>query len=363
MASETAIDEGNCLAYAARDSSGVLSPFKFNRRAVGSDDVSIRIAHCGLCYGDVLWSRNWFQGRTKYPLVPGHEIAGYIKEVGANVQRFKVGDRVGIGSCVNSCRECKLCKSFLEYHCEKGRTLAHNDIDIDGSITRGGYSTFVVVHERYVFKIPDSYPLEFAAPLLCAGISIWAPMKEYKMDQQPGKRLGVIGLGGVGHMAVKFGKFFGLNVTVISTSIWKKDDALTSLGADQFVLSSNEHEMKAITKSLDFIIDTRSDNHPSESLDPYLVLLKNTGVYVIKGAPTQIKFNPLHLILGRMTIAGFVIDGTKITHEMLDFCAEHKIYPIIETIPIQYVNEAHDRIMKKDVKYRFVIDIENSLKE
>ncbi|GAB2293932.1 cinnamoyl-Coa reductase [Dionaea muscipula] len=244
-AEDTSLSEdGNCLAFAAKDRSGVLTPLRFNRRAVGSDDVAIKITHCGICYGDVLWSRDRFAGRTKYPFVPGHEISGTVKEVGANVTRFKVGDRVGLGSYVNSCRDCEYCNQFLEYHCAKGVTLAHNGVDVDGTITKGGYSTFTVVHERYVFKIPDSYPLEFAAPLLCAGICSYAPMKQHKMDKQPGKSLGVIGLGGLGHMAVKFGKFWGLHVTVFSTTESKRDDALNALGADSFVLMSDTHQIK-----------------------------------------------------------------------------------------------------------------------
>ncbi|GAB4826135.1 cinnamoyl-Coa reductase [Ancistrocladus abbreviatus] len=356
MGSET--PEGNCLAWAAKDTSGVLSPFKFSRRAVGSDDISVKITHCGICYGDVMWSRNLFAGLTKYPLVPGHEISGIVQEVGANVTRWKVGDRVGVASYVNSCRNCEMCDQYMEYHCVKGRTLIHNGIDVDGSITRGGYSTFVVVHERYVFRIPDNYPADLAAPLLCAGICVYAPMVQHNMTK-PGRKLGVIGLGGLGHLAVIFGKFWGLEVTVFSTSPWKKDSALNELKADRFVLSSDEEQMKSMVKSLDCIIDCASEDHP---LDPYIVCLKATGVFVVTGAPPEMKFNPLHIILGKTTIAGYAVDGTKITQEMLDFCAENKIYPIIETIPIQKAYEAHEKIIKKEVKYRFVIDIENSLK-
>ncbi|GAB2227589.1 hypothetical protein Drorol1_Dr00009414 [Drosera rotundifolia] len=352
-------EDGNCLAFAAKDKSGVLTPLRFNRRAVGSDDVAIKITHCGICYGDVLWSRDRFAGRTKYPFVPGHEIAGKIQEVGANVTRFKVGDHVGLGSYVNSCRDCEYCNQFLEYHCAKGVTLAHNGVDVDGTITKGGYSTFTVVHERYVFKIPDNYPLEFAAPLLCAGVCVYAPMKEHKMDQA-GKSLGVIGLGGLGHMAVKFGKFWGLNVTVFSTTESKRDAALNELKADKFVLMSDVSTLKTMVKSLDFIIDAAAEDHP---LDPYILLLKAKGVYVVVGAPDEMKFSPLYVILGRTTIAAFAVDGTKITQEMFEFCAENKIYPMIETIPIQYAAEAHDRLLKKDVKFRFVIDIEKSLND
>ncbi|GMH08845.1 hypothetical protein Nepgr_010685 [Nepenthes gracilis] len=356
MAAETG--DGNCLGWAARDPSGFLSPFKFNRRAVGSDDVSIKITHCGVCNGDLLWSTNEF-GDSIYPVVPGHEIAGIVQEVGANVDRFKIGDHVGVGFFVNSCRDCELCNNDLEFHCSKGAIITFNSVDVDGTITKGGFSTFMVVHHEYCFKIPDKYPLEFAAPLLCAGLTVYAPMKLHKMDQ-PGKRLGVIGLGGLGHMTVKFGKAFGLEVTVLSTTMSKKDEALTLLGADRFVLSSDEQQMNAIAKSLDFIIDTASTDH---SLDPYLKLLKTTGVIVIVAAPGEMKFSPINIVLGMNTIAGSAVAGRKMTQEMLDYCAAHDIYPIIETIPMHYVNEAFKRLRARDVKYRFVIDIQTSLAE
>ncbi|KAE9454874.1 hypothetical protein C3L33_13222, partial [Rhododendron williamsianum] len=307
----------DCLGYAARDPSGVLSPFHFSRRAIGVDDISISITHCGVCYGEVLWTRNKF-GDAKYPLCLGkHEIVGLVKEVGSNVKGFKVGDHVGVGTYVNSCRDCEYC-----------------------------------------FKIPKDYPLALAAPLLCAGITVYSPMVRYKMNQ-PGKSLGVIGLGGLGHMAIKFGKAFGLNVTVFSTSISKKEEALNLLGADKFVLSTNQQEMLEVSKSLDFIIDTASGAHP---FDPYMSLLKTGGVLVLVGASGEVKLSPMSLILGRKSISGSVSGGTKDTKEMLEFCAAKKIYPEIEVIPIQYVNEAIERLIKSDIKYRFVIDIENSLK-
>nr|POE86250.1 putative cinnamyl alcohol dehydrogenase 1 [Quercus suber] len=330
MSSLTAKDD--CLAWAARDPSGVLSPYNFSRRAVGSDDVSLKITHCGICYADLIWTRN-FHGDSKYPVVPGHEIAGIVKEVGSNVHHFKVGDHVGVGTYVNSCR------SY-------------------GSITKGGYSSYIVAHERYCFRIPENYPLASAAPLLCAGITVYSPMVHHKMNQ-PGKSLGVIGLGGLGHMAVKFGKAFGLNVTIFSTSISKKEEALTLLGANRFVVSSDQEQMKALAKSFDFIIDTASGDHP---FDPYMSLLKTAGVLVLVGFPSEVKFSPGSLNIGNKTISGSVTGGTKVTQEMIDFCAAHKIYPNIEVIPIQYANEALERLIKKDVKYRFVIDIENSLK-
>lgn len=346
----------NCLGWAARDESGILSPYEFNRRAVGKDDISVRITHCGMCYADVLYTRGKYR-KSLYPVVPGHEIVGIVKEAGSDVHRFKIGDHVGVGTYVNSCRDCEYCDDGLEVHCANGIVTTFNGVDVDGTVTKGGYSSFIVVHERYCYNIPDSYPLALAAPLLCAGITVYTPMIRHKMNQ-PGKSLGVIGLGGLGHLAVKFGKAFGLNVTVFSTSMSKKEEALTTLGADKFVVSSDKEQMKTLDKSLDFIIDTASGDH---IFDPYISTLKTAGVLVLVGAPNEIKLSPLNLLLGMITISGSVVGGTKRTQEMLDFCGTHKIHPEIEIIPIQSVNEALERLIKNDVKYRFVIDIENSL--
>ncbi|XP_010416031.1 PREDICTED: probable cinnamyl alcohol dehydrogenase 1 [Camelina sativa] len=349
--------ENECMCWAARDPSGLLSPHTITRRSVANDDVSLKITHCGVCYADVIWTRNK-HGDSKYPLVPGHEIAGIVTKVGSNVHGFKVGDHVGVGTYVNSCRECEYCNEGQEVSCAKGQVFTFNGIDHDGSVTKGGYSSHIVVHERYCYKIPVDYPLESAAPLLCAGITVYAPMMRHHMNQ-PGKSLGVIGLGGLGHMAVKFGKAFGLNVTVFSTSISKKEEALNLLGATNFVISSDHDQMKGLEKSLDFIIDTASGDH---AFDPYMSLLKIAGTYVLVGFPSEIKISPANLNLGMRMLAGSLTGGTKITQEMLDFCAAHKIYPNIEVIPIQKINEALERVVKKDVKYRFVIDIQNSLK-
>ncbi|KAL8161956.1 hypothetical protein V2J09_013445 [Rumex salicifolius] len=347
----------NCIAWAARDASGFLSPYKFNRRNVGIDDISIKITHCGVCYADVIWTRNRFKD-AKYPLVPGHEIVGMVTEIGTNVHQFKAGDRIGVGTYVNSCRECEYCNEGMENYCCRGTVSTFNAVDSDGKITKGGYSSSIVVHQRYCYKIPEKLPLELAAPLLCAGITVYSPMKRHKMNQ-PGKSLGVIGLGGLGHMAVKFGKAFGLHVTVLSTSISKRDEALTLLGADKFVISSDEDQMKALHKSLDFIIDTASGDH---AFDPFVSLLKIGGVLVLVGAPSEVKVSPANLFMGMRSIVGSTTGGTKDTQEMLEFCASHGVYPNVEVVPITYANEALERLIKKDVKYRFVIDIENSLK-
>ncbi|KAL6978938.1 cinnamoyl-Coa reductase [Sarracenia purpurea var. burkii] len=343
-------EEEDCHGWAARDASGFLSPYKFGRRVVGSDDVSVRISHCGVCYYDVACARSKF-GDSK------HEIAGIVKEVGSNVDGFKVGDHVGVGTYVNSCRNCEFCNADMDIYCSEGCVHTFDSVDVDGTVTKGGYSTFIVVNQRYCFRIPDDYPLALAAPLLCAGITVYSPMMRHKMNQ-PGKSLGVIGLGGLGHLAVKFGKAFGLSVTVFSTSASKGDEALKMLGADGFVISSDEEQMKAMAGSLNFIIDTASGDHP---FDPYISLLKTGGTLVLVGAP-KVSLSPGSLLMGMKSISGSCTGGTRETQEMLDFCALEKIYPKIEIIPIQYINEALERLIKRDVKYRFVIDIENSLK-
>ncbi|CAI9101701.1 OLC1v1039090C1 [Oldenlandia corymbosa var. corymbosa] len=367
MASESVKD--NCVAYAARDTSGVLSPYAFTRssenskhsklnRSAREDDVVLDIKYCGVCHADVVWTKN-YHGRTKYPVVPGHEIAGVVREVGSKVTKFKAGDHVGVGVYVNSCRECEYCNEGLEVHCVKGTVYTYDGIDTDGTVTKGGYSSFYVVNERYCYSIPDGYPLELAAPLLCAGISVYTPMMRHNMNQ-PGKSLGVVGLGGLGHMAVKFGKAFGLKVTVFSTTESKRDEAITHLGADDFVVSSDEQKMNALTKNLDFILNTASGDIP---FDPYLKTLKTGGVLVIVGFPNEIKMMPVSLIPEARSIVGTLTGGTKQTQEMLDFCAKNKVYPEVEIVPIDYCNEALARLTKKDVKYRFVLDVANTLKK
>ncbi|KAG6512367.1 putative cinnamyl alcohol dehydrogenase 4 [Zingiber officinale] len=352
---EAEVGIGNCLAWAARDVSGILSPYRFDRRSVGADDVSIKIKYCGVCYADVVWTKN-LHGDSMYPVVPGHEIVGVVTATGPNAGGFKVGDHVGVGTFVNSCMECQHCNDLREIFCPKS-AYTFNSIDSDGTVTKGGYSSYIVVHQRFCYKIPDGYPLDKAAPLLCAGITVYSPMMRHKMNQ-PGKSLGVVGLGGLGHMAVKFGKAFGLKVTVFSTSESKKEEALNILKADKFVLSSDKQQMMSLTQSLDFIVDTASGDHP---FDPYMDLLKVEGVLVLVGFPSEIKLSPRSLNLGARSIAGSITGGTKETQEMLHFCAANKVYPEIEVISISYVNEALQRLINRDVKYRFVIDVGNSL--
>lgn len=354
---ESEIGTGNCLGWAARDPSGTLSPYKFDRREPRSDDVSLKILYSGICYADVVWTRNKF-GDSKYPLVPGHEIVGVVTAVGSDVATFKVGDHVGVGTYVDSCRQCDYCNARREIHCDQMPIGTFNRIDKDGTITKGGYSTHIVVHERYCQKIPDGYPLEKAAPLLCAGITVYTPMKKYNMNQ-PGKSLGVVGLGGLGHMAVKFGKTFGLNVTVISTSESKREEAVRLLGVDRFIVSKDNDQMASAAKSLDFIIDTASGDHP---FDPYLSLLKIDGIMVLVSFPSEIKISPFSLNFGSRCIAGSVTGGTKDTEEMIEFCAKNKVYPDVDIIGIEYANEALKRLAKGDASHRFVIDIANTLK-
>ncbi|OQU79199.1 hypothetical protein SORBI_3008G109800, partial [Sorghum bicolor] len=321
--------------------------------AVRSDDVSLRISHCGVCYADVIWTQNK-HGDSIYPC---SRIVGQVTEVGSEVKGFKVGDHVGVGIYVNSCGDCENCNSFTEIHCPK-MVVTFNGIDADGTVTMGWEDIPVTYSSPFCFKIPDDgYPLAKAGPLLCAGITVYTPMIRHNMNQ-PGKSLGVIGLGGLGHMAVKFGKAFGLKVTVFSTSESKRAQAIDLLGADNFVLSSDKQQMEALKSSLDFIIDTAAGNHP---FDPYLSLLKAGGIMTLVGFPSEINVHPGSLIFGARTLSGSGGGGTKGVQEMLNFCASNKIYPEVEVIKMDYINEALKRLINRDVKYRFVIDIESSL--
>jgi cinnamyl-alcohol dehydrogenase len=348
----------DCIGYGAHNDKGLLVPIEFKRRIAGPDDVTFRITHCGVCYAEVKWVFNKI-GTTKYPIVPGHEVVGVVTAVGDNVKRFQVGDRVGVGPFCNSCQKCEYCNKNMENSCLKHPTLTYDGIDVDGSVTKGGFSNAMVTHQRFCVKIPDNLASDVAAPFLCAGITVWSPMMRHHMNQA-GKSLGVIGLGGLGHMAVKFGQAFGLHVTVISTSPAKEEEALRVIGADAFIVSKDEAAMKAAAGSLDFIVDTASGMHP---LDPYLLLLKQEGIITIVSAPPEMKFTPAILFRGLKTITGSTMGGMKEMQEMLDFSAEKGVTPMIETIPINYANEALKRLQNKDVHYRFVIDIENSLKE
>ncbi|KAL4379131.1 hypothetical protein GQ457_02G008860 [Hibiscus cannabinus] len=335
------------FGWAARDSSGLLSPFKFSRRATGENDVAFKVLYCGMCHSDIHMVKNEW-GDSIFPLVPGWEV------------RFKSSksDRVGVGCMVDSCRSCDNCKVDLENHCPK-MILTYSVKHYDGTITYGGYSDCMVAEERFIVHIPDSLPLDAAAPLLCAGITVYSPMKHYGLDK-PGLHVGVVGLGGLGHVAVKFGKAMGLKVTVISTSPNKKEEALKTLGADSFLVSRDQDQLKAAFGTMDGIIDTVSAQHP---MMPLFSLLKTDGKIALVGLPEHpLEVPAVGLVKGRKTIGGSMIGGMKETQEMMDFAAKHKVKADIEVIAMDYVNTAVERILKSDVKYRFVIDIGNTLK-
>lgn len=344
------------FGWAARDSSGVLAPFNFSRRENGPDDVTIKVLYCGVCHSDLHSAKNEWRF-SHYPLVPGHEIVGVVTKTGSNVEKFKVDERVGVGVIVGSCKTCEICQQNLENYCPKV-VFTYNSVYEDGTKTYGGYSDIIVVHQRFVLQIPENLPSDATAPLLCAGITVYSPMKYYGMSE-PGKHLGVAGLGGLGHVAVKFGKAFGLKVTVISTSLKKESEAINRLGADSFLVSSDLEKMKAAMGTMDFIIDTISAVHP---LYPLLSLLKLNGKLITVGLPDKPLELPIFpLVIGRKLIGGSDIGGMKETQEMLDFCGKHNITADIELIRMNDINAAMERLAKSDVKYRFVIDVANSL--
>ncbi|KAI3837241.1 hypothetical protein MKX03_004126 [Papaver bracteatum] len=344
------------FGWAANDTSGHLSPFKFSRRATGEEDVTFKVLYCGICHSDLHSIKNEW-GNAVYPMVPGHEIVGVVTEVGNKVTKYKVGDKVGVGCMVGACHSCDNCKSDLENYCPKV-IFTYGSKDVDGSVTKGGYSDVMVANERYIVRIPENLPLDAAAPLLCAGITVYSPMKYYGLCE-PGMHIGVVGLGGLGHVAVKFGKAFGMKVTVISTSPAKEKEAIEHLGADSFLVSRNQEQMKAAMGSMDGIIDTVSANHP---LLPLLGLLKTQGKLCMVGLPEKpLELPAFPLLGGRRMVAGSMIGGMKETQEMIDFAGKHNITANIEVIPMDYVNTAMERLVNADVRYRFVIDIANTL--
>eukprot|EP01018_Ginkgo_biloba_P015603 Gb_09487 [translate_table: standard] len=346
----------SCNYWAAAEKSNP-NPGETKKRPTGPHDITFEVAYCGICHSDLHLLRNDWKSST-YPMVPGHEIVGIVTEVGKDVKDFIVGDRVGVGCMVGSCHACDFCGTEQEQYCEKA-IWTYNSVDIDESSTFGGYSTLMVCNERFVLKVPKNLPFDATAPLLCAGITVYSPLKHFRMTE-PGKRLGVVGLGGLGHMAVKFGKAFGLEVTVISMSPNKEKEARQVLGADHFLISKDEKQMQDATKSMDYILDTVSALHPME---PLLNLLKVNGKLVIVGLPQNpVQFAAISVMFGRRFVGGSAIGGIKETQEMLDFCGEHNIYCMIEKIPMDYINTAIRRLEKADVKYRFVIDVVGSFK-
>nr|P93257.1 RecName: Full=Probable mannitol dehydrogenase; AltName: Full=NAD-dependent mannitol dehydrogenase [Mesembryanthemum crystallinum]AAB38503.1 cinnamyl-alcohol dehydrogenase Eli3 [Mesembryanthemum crystallinum] len=345
------------FGWAARDTSGTLSPLKFSRRATGEQDVTFKVLYCGICHSDLHYIKNEW-GNAVYPAIPGHEIVGVVTEVGNKVQNFKVGDKVGVGCMVGSCRSCESCENHLENYCPK-MILTYGSTYYDGTLTYGGYSDIMVVEEHFAVRIPDNMALDATAPLLCAGVTVYSPLKHFELDK-PGLHIGVVGLGGLGHMAVKFGKAFGAKVTVISTSPNKKDEAVNRLGADSFVVSREPEQMQSAMGTLDGIIDTVSAAHP---LLPLLGLLKSQGKMIMVGVPDKpLELPVFPLLQGRKILAGSCIGGMKETQEMIDFAAKHDIKSDIEVVPMDYVNTAMERLLKGDVRYRFVIDVANTLK-
>src|SRR6266566_8305497 len=338
--------------YAAQSITSPLSPFDFERRDLRPKDVLIDILYCGICHSDLHLVRNEW-GRSIYPMVPGHEIVGRVIENGKHARRFKKGDVAAVGCYVDSCRKCSNCKDGLQQYCTGGLVLTYNGYEKDGeTITRGGYSTKIVVDEDYVLKVPSKLPPEKVAPLLCAGITTYSPLRYWKIGKR--HKVAVLGLGGLGHMAVKFASAFEAKVTVLSGSPTKQHDA-KRMGAADFALTRNAEKMKALSNHFDFIIDTVSAGH---DLDFYLGLLRTNGVMICVGLPSgEEQLSPFNLVLGRRSIAGSLIGGLPETQEMLNFCGKRDIAADVEVIPIQQVNQAYDRMVKSDVRYRFVIDL------
>lgn len=343
-------------AFAATAADKPLTPYRFDRRDPGPDDVLIDVKYCGVCHSDLHAARSE-TGRSTYPLVPGHEIAGVVKAVGANVTRFKAGDRVGVGCMVDSCRECASCQEGVEQYCVPGFTGTYGGKDKRGgtseTITQGGYSDHITVDQHFVLSIPDSLALDVAAPLLCAGITTYSPLKEWGVG--PGSRVAVIGLGGLGHMAVKLAAAMGAEVTVLSTSDRKKADA-ERMGGKHFLINSDKDAMKAAAEKFDLIINTVSATHEIAS---HIQLLARDGTMIMLGLTTEgLPVFALPLLWRRRRIAGSLIGGIRETQEMLEFCARHGIACDIETIAPDQINEAYERMEKSDVRYRFVIDME-----
>ncbi|WP_068078424.1 NAD(P)-dependent alcohol dehydrogenase [Novosphingobium lentum] len=328
-----------------------ITPMAIDRRALRDDDVAIAIQFCGVCHSDLHQARNdW--GGSLYPLVPGHEIAGVVSAVGAGVTGFKPGDRVAVGCMVDSCLECEPCRDHEEQYCERGMTGTYNGKDRrDGSPTYGGYSKSIVVREEFVLRVPDALDLARAAPLLCAGITSYSPLRQWGVG--PGSRIGVVGLGGLGHMGVKLGAALGAEVTMITTSPGKAADA-RALGASDVLISTDDAAMQAALGRFDFILDTVPVRH---DVQPYLKLLKRDGSLVIVGAIAKIELHTTFLLGGRKRLSGSGIGGIRETQELLDFCAEKGILPDCEMIRMDEINHAYERMERSDVKYRFVIDM------
>ncbi len=338
-------------AYAATSATTPLEPFQFERRAPRPQDVVIQIEYCGICHSDIHTARSEW-GPTHYPCVPGHEIVGRVIQIGSRVKKFKVGDLAGVGCFVDSCGTCHECKTDEQQYCTRHCVFTYNNVELDGvTRTQGGYSSHITVKDKYAFKLKKGAPLEKVAPLLCAGITTYSPLKRYKVKK--GMKVGVVGIGGLGHMAIKLAKAMGAEVIAFSTSVHKQSDA-KKLGAKHFVMTKSENSFSSWAERLDLIIDTVSAEH---DFTPYLSTLKRNGTLVLVGAsPTPNQISAFSLILGRKKITGSLIGGLKETQQMLDFCLSKKVYAEVEVIKSQQINEAYERTIKGQVKYRFVVD-------
>src|SRR5450432_1299574 len=339
-------------AYAAQDAESTLGPWNFERRALGPKDIQIDILYCGVCHSDLHQVRNEW-GNSIYPMVPGHEIVGKVTKTGAHVKKFKVSEMAGVGCLVDSCRTCENCKDGLEQYCLNGSSPTYNGIEQDKKTpTYGGYSKVIVSAEDFVLHISDKLPLQNVAPLLCAGITTYSPLRHWKVGK--GHKLAVLGLGGLGHMGVKFGVTFGAEVTVLSTSPSKEKDA-KALGAHKFVVTSDPKQVEAVKGNFDFILDTVSAEH---DMSFYLKMLATNGAHICVGAPPTPHLIPAFALMGgRKSVSGSGIGGLPETQEMLDYCAKHDIVSDIEIIDIKNIHAAYDRMVKGDVRYRFVIDM------
>ena len=343
----------NAIGYAAQNAKAPLAPMQFNRRAPRPDDVAIEVLYCGVCHSDIHQARNdW--GFATYPLMPGHEIIGKVTAIGDKVTKHKVGDLVGVGCMVDSCRTCSACKEDLEQYCLEGMTQTYASPDrIDGTLTMGGYSDNMVVSEHFVLSIPKNLDPASAAPLLCAGITTYSPLVHYGVE--PGDKVGILGMGGLGHMGIKFAKALGAEVTLFTRSEAKAEEARRQ-GADHVIVSTDAEQMKAAAGHFDFLLDTIPVPH---DLNPYLETLTFDGVHILVGLiePVEPALNAFNLVFKRRVLAGSLIGGIAETQEMLDFSAEHGITCDIEMLDIKNINEAFERVVKGDVKYRFVIDM------
>ena len=339
-------------AYAAYDKDEKLKPFEFDRRELQANDVKIEIEYCGVCHSDIhMVDNSW--GMSAYPIVPGHEIIGRVQAVGSEVTKFTEGELVGVGCMVDSCRECSPCQDDLEQFCEEGMVMTYGSPDkIMGGMTYGGYSTQIVVDQHFVLKVSEKLDAKAVAPLLCAGITTYSPLRHWQVKK--GDKVGVIGLGGLGHMGVKLAAAMEAHVVMITTSPDKAEDAMR-LGADEVLISKDEEQMEAHKNSFDFLLDTVPVAH---DINGYLALLKNDKTIVTVGV-TPLEVSSMGLVFGRKNIAGSLIGGIKETQEMLDFCAEHDVVADVETIDIQDINQAYERVVNSDVKYRFVIDMQS----